>query len=453
MKNTKRRYDVYSFFDHTGIAVHLTKMAEKGWLIEKLSNFGWTYRRIEPKKITFFISYFPKASDFDPEPTEEQKIFHDFCQHTGWELAASSAQMQIFYNEQENPVPIETDPAIEVGTIHRTAKRNFLPTYFLLLLLSVWNSGMFVSRLLKDPIGLLSNASSLFAQFAFTMVFLLCIVEVSGYFIWHAKAKKAAEHGEFIKSFGYSRLQRIIAAVVLVGFAYYIITLIMYGPALQRTVGVVMIFYTIVLIILVNGVKQFLKHMQAPRGFNRVITLSASVLLSFAMMGGITFGILRVSQNGLFEDSPPAPLAIEDLLGTEYGGYTSRRSSSESLLLGSFVMQQHPEFDTEYTAEKQDMYYALTEVKLPPLYEFCKKSLLNSRKDEVVDGQIEFYEHFEPVDPTPWQAEEAYRLYWSYGHFIDQYLLCYEKRIIVVTFSWEPTAEQMAIVGDKLSGE
>ena len=121
MKNTKRRYEVYSFFDYTGIAAHLTKMAEKGWLIEKLSNFGWTYRRIEPKKITFFISYFPKASDFDPEPTEEQKMFLDFCRHTGWELAASSAQMQIFYNDQENPIPIETDPAIEVETIHRAA--------------------------------------------------------------------------------------------------------------------------------------------------------------------------------------------------------------------------------------------------------------------------------------------------------------------------------------------
>ena len=113
-------------------------------------------------------------------------------------------------------------------------------------------------------------------------------------------------------------------------------------------------------------------------------------------------------------------------------------------------MQQHLGFDG---LQSLTLEYTITEVKLPPLYEFCKKSLLNSRKDEVVDRQVEFYEHFEPVDPTPWQAEEAYRLYWSYGHFIDQYLLCYEKRIMVVTFSWEPTAEQMAILGDKLSGE
>ena len=74
MKNTKRRIEPLSFFDHTGISGHLEKMAAKGWMIEKIVNTGWIYRRIEPKKIHFAVSYFPKASEFDPEPSEEQKM-------------------------------------------------------------------------------------------------------------------------------------------------------------------------------------------------------------------------------------------------------------------------------------------------------------------------------------------------------------------------------------------
>ena len=62
MKDKKRRIELFSFFDYTGIARHLTKMAEKGWLIEKMSSFGWTYRRIKPQKLHFFVSYYPKAS-------------------------------------------------------------------------------------------------------------------------------------------------------------------------------------------------------------------------------------------------------------------------------------------------------------------------------------------------------------------------------------------------------
>ena len=42
MKDTKRRIETFSFFDHTGIARHLAKMAGKGWLLEKISNLGWT---------------------------------------------------------------------------------------------------------------------------------------------------------------------------------------------------------------------------------------------------------------------------------------------------------------------------------------------------------------------------------------------------------------------------
>ena len=126
MKNTKRRIEPLSFYDHTGISRHLEKMAAKGWMIEKIVNTGWVYRRIEPKKIHFAVSYYPKASEFDPELSEEQKMLHDFCAHTGWELVCTSAQMQIFCNERENPTPIETEPELELQAIHASAKKSFI---------------------------------------------------------------------------------------------------------------------------------------------------------------------------------------------------------------------------------------------------------------------------------------------------------------------------------------
>ena len=43
MKPVKRRMEIVSFFDHTGISEHLEKMAAKGWLIEKITNFA-TYK-------------------------------------------------------------------------------------------------------------------------------------------------------------------------------------------------------------------------------------------------------------------------------------------------------------------------------------------------------------------------------------------------------------------------
>ena len=64
MSDKKRRLEAFSFYDHTGIEQHLERMAEKGWLVEKVG-YLWTYRRIEPQKLTFCVSYFPKASLFE----------------------------------------------------------------------------------------------------------------------------------------------------------------------------------------------------------------------------------------------------------------------------------------------------------------------------------------------------------------------------------------------------
>ena len=159
MKTKKRRPELFSFYNHSEMEAHFARMAKKGWMIESISNLYWTYRKIEPKDIHFSVSYYPRASDFDPEPSEEQQTFHDFCAHTGWQLACTWHQMQVFYNEKESPVPLDTDPVLEVETLHRACKKNFLPSYYVMLALGILMGGYSLARLYFDPIGLLTSSS------------------------------------------------------------------------------------------------------------------------------------------------------------------------------------------------------------------------------------------------------------------------------------------------------
>lgn len=122
MKNRMLRFETYSFYDSTGMERHLEHMAARGWMIEQISAFGWRYRRIPPTQIHFAVAYYPPASDFDPEPTEGQRTLQDFCVRTGWQLACTQAQIQIYYNEDADPLPLETDPVVKVTTLHRAAK-------------------------------------------------------------------------------------------------------------------------------------------------------------------------------------------------------------------------------------------------------------------------------------------------------------------------------------------
>ncbi len=152
------------------------------------SRFAYVFR-----KLHFAVTYYPKASDYDPEPQEGQLIYRDYSAKNGWEIVCQSSKMQIFYSKEEDPVPMETDLLVEVQTIHRAAKKGLLTPYFILLAISVLQGILFVSRLLRDPVGLLSETTNLATGACWGMLFLLCAVEVVGYFSWYRKAARAAE--------------------------------------------------------------------------------------------------------------------------------------------------------------------------------------------------------------------------------------------------------------------
>ena len=189
MKTKKRRMEYISFYNHTGLEDHFTKMAKKGWLIESISNFYWTYRKIEPKDLHFCVTYYPRASDFDPGPSEEQQTFHDFCAHTGWQLTCTWHQMQVFYNENEDPVPIETDPELELENLHRYAKKTALKTYPLLLLISLLMGVTFIGSIIRDPVYYLASAINLFTGVWFVVAFVYALSELAGYYLWRRRAK------------------------------------------------------------------------------------------------------------------------------------------------------------------------------------------------------------------------------------------------------------------------
>ena len=50
-------YPLYAFYDHTGMARHLEKMAQKGWMLDRIHTNGlWRYRRIEPQTLHFAVT-------------------------------------------------------------------------------------------------------------------------------------------------------------------------------------------------------------------------------------------------------------------------------------------------------------------------------------------------------------------------------------------------------------
>lgn len=469
MKDTKRRMELYSFYDRTGLEQHLTRMAEQGWLLDHIGQFLWTYRRVEPRTLTFSVCYFPSASQFDPGPSEAQETFYDFCRHSGWTLAASSAQLQVFYNQRPHPVPINTDPMTELNAIHRTMMRGQLPSHLILLAVALLNAAMLVWRMMDDPVGTLSSSAYLFSAACWVVVFLITAVEWGGYFLWRRRALQAAERGEFWESRSHRKLQ--IGALLFIAalLTYYLLTVFTSGNRMMIAMMIIMLFvYTPGLILLGNRVRSFLKRKKASKRFNMAVTVLSIFAAACALMGVMVFGMLFGGSHGWFagdEDTytyhgatfplyqDELPLSVEDLTDFSSDSYVRERRVSQTFLLARFDIRQHAQFGAADYKTLPNLEYTVTLVKAPFLYDLCKNALIHGREDRWNrnEPEEEWYA-YQPVDPAPWGAVEAYQ----WVHQDDPwntFLLCYEDRLVEIQFDfqWEEIApDQMATVGEKL---
>ena len=472
MKDVERRLERFTFYDHTGIEAHLEKMAAEGWMLEKIP-YLWHYRRCEPRNVKFCVTYYPRASVFDPGPTEGELDFHAYCERTGWKLAASNAQLQIFYNEDPDATPIETDPVMEVDTLHRTAKRTFLPTYFVLLAAVLFNLWLFVGEIVQRPIELLSSPLRLYTGVLWVLVLLLCAVTVGGYFRWRRRAIQAAERGEFIATPNHSKFQGVCLAVAVLAFAYWLFCYVWQGDRLTRIVFPLMIGWVLVIFFGTRLVMNFLKKKKVSKNVNRVVTFGGISVLSYALMFGIIIALVSATSRGLLPTQGDGdveryeyqgqvwylyrdeiPLRIEDMMEVDYDDYITTFGGDDSLFLSRYEAEQSPRFDAEDFKDIPTLDYEVVSVKMPFLYGWCRDAIYRER-DETNDDRVpeELKALYQPVDPAPWGAAEAYELVYQDADWAsNRFLLCYDRRIVSIHFDWTPTAEQMAIVGEKLGG-
>lgn len=463
MRQTKHVITQFCFYDRTGIQKMLEKQARKGWMLESIGQLGWKYRRIEPKNVRFAVTYYPKASMFDPKPTVGEELYQEFVEYSGWQFVTSNAQMQIFCTEDENPVPIETDPIVELQNIHRAVKKSFLPGYFMTLFCALLNLGLMVWRLAENFTGTLAHNTNLFTISCWIILALLEIYEISAYFLWRRKALKAAQlDGSFVETKNRNNLMLVILAVVC---AAYILLVSSLSPRMAY-IGVI----SVVLMLLAAAVVLLLTKWMKKTGFsredNRAYTILATVFISLAVAFLSTVVIISVMDNlpddhvkdtyeingiTLTRYGDDLPLTVEALTGESMEDYSAYKTVESSILIDRLVANQYRKFGT---GEGSEVRYVVVNVKFVPLFDACLGEYLTMYHDQQIIDIFgnEYYRDFHPIDPTAWGADRAWQLY-SKEEPITEYLLVYGNRIVNFDFSQEPTAQQMALVAQILGSE
>lgn len=467
MSKTKREWmPLYSYLDRTAITAHLSDMAAKGWVLEKIGGWSWRYRRTEPRKLRFSLAFFPAASQFDAAPSEGLETYRDYCAAAGWQLAAESAQVQIFYTEDENAVPIETDPAVELANIRRSMKKGMIGSYWALLALSLFQILFQCYRVWTDPVDTLSSTASLSAVFNWLPLDVLIIAELTRYYRWQRKAKAAAEAGSPLPNL---RSIRWLSILVMVWSCFIVLWLLAsyWDSRGMFLLMAGMLLYMGLMLLLSFAAKDAMKHLRFPRWVNLAVTFGLIIALTVGGTAAMGAWLIRNSGSGWLEDHPPVgtyeyrgmtwdvyhddiPLRIEDLVDTDYDCWSTEARVDSTFLLTHGTYTQRPRMDA---LDQPDLNYELVTVKAGFLYDLCKKDFISWVERHNGKLPEEYRDEYRRIDAPAWGAEEVYRRY-SAGEAINQFLVCWPDRMAEVTFDWDwtVTEDMMSTAAGALKG-
>ena len=445
---TKRELFLFSFYDHAGIARHLEQMAQKGWMLQRIrTNGAWIYRRIEPQKIHFAVTYFPRASDFHAQPTEDQQEFLDLCAAAGWSFVAQTFQMQIFCNTAENPVPLETDPAIQVENVHTAMWANYLPGNLIIGFLGVALLFLALSRLEASIIHSLTSIHFLFlVATAFLLLFYMG-GEILRYYFWRRKALRVAEEeGRFYPLRG-GRLPNLLLAIA------FLLLLILYGWAAGWKYAMYLLLSAAVILCIYQAsyaLRDWLKRRNAKTGVNRVL----SFLTTFLLIMGLQYGqgLIRdsewmakdehISQQYQFQGNTytayldSLPLTAGDLMGVDDSLYSNRFYERSTVLASITSGSQYLRMDCFDPELPQSFYYHIYRSPLDLALNSSLKWRIRYVEYTLFSDPLQSEQR---LTPAPFGAKDA----WYRVSETFDYLLRYEDVVIQLSFGWEPTTEQM----------
>ncbi len=458
-------------YDKTSMERYLRRQALRGWMLDNTRK-GWHFYRTEPQNLQFSVYYFPEARPYYPKLTLRQKEFLELSTHTGWYLVKHLPGMLVLCNKDPEPIPVETDPVLEVENIRKATVSRYNRVWWLLLGLAVWWC-LSAWREFRDAVGLHFVDSwnapgvqqlEIWASWEIFLVPLLAVLafatwsaEVLRFRLWHRKARRLAEKEDrfyaprhSMNGFPWLWMGIGVAGVLtlyLWDAAYFPLFLLL-GVCLAAT--------------LVCVVVQFLKenHVSTKRraltavAMGLVLSVSL-VLLAFspAVPGSVNtperHKVLCQCQG---EAEPHTiwqediPLRTEDLAGEPRAveGVETYWRGNESPFFGRyFAFQTYCE--SQNVARTTN--YVITDIKIPGSYEVLKEEIMYLGDRDPSAGT---YYTRKATESDEWQEIwddpagklQIFQLCNDEGSQM-YYILCMETRIVDLKPSWHLSQAQL----------
>lgn len=468
MRNAKYQWNTFQPYDFQGVEAHLAAMAAQGWRLERARGSLWKYRRAEPARVRYAVTYSGSASRFEPGPTEEEQSLEELCAAAGWTKVSDCLQMQIFSTEDPAAVALETDEALRLQNIHRCMWKSLIPgTIAILLLFLFIGRDFFLALVTWDLYGMLKSNALLIAGLLCLAEVLLQLYMLAAYFLWRRRSRRSVEEGGPCLPAGRGGRWASLGMwvlLILLAAAFLLSELERGHRGAVLYFAVYMAFFTLINV-LIRVTSALLRKKGASKTSNIAWTLAVDVVLCFALLGGLAWARFETDW---FSDERPAgetyeyrdqdwdvsprqdfPLTLAELTGEEYGHV--RRKAED---LGSVFIPQRGYSETALLGDGPKVCglgYTVWELSSPALRESLLEDLL---EDDPLKfrGMTLVTLRYVPEDPVPWDAEAVYRRYYDEDPS-NSWLLVWPGRVAVVSLDEEPADAQKAFISARLAPE
>ncbi|MBR5537910.1 MAG: DUF2812 domain-containing protein [Clostridia bacterium] len=426
-----RRFELplFSFYDHTGMTTHFEEMAQRGWLLDKLGGL-WRYRRIEPQRLRFAVVYFPEITGFESETPRGHAAMEELCAGTGWQLAATAGKFQVYYNEEADPVDLETDPVSQVAVIHRAMRKNFLPSYGILAATAVLQLVMQFTNLTRDfglqhsgAVYYLSGVSWMMIP-TWSLLLLFYLLEMGRYLLWYRRAKKRAEEGLMTPSVSSRQAQTLALLLLLMVVLSWVTT--------GAFTGFVGLFFGAMAAagLLATLASKWMKRMKVSAKVNELVTVGIATLLILAFMVTLMPAVIGDTRREASGEGEP-PLRLEDLDYPTAEGQVHLDRQHSPLVTRTYCWQW-----LDQPSNLIELEYIVADVHAKFLWKMCERDFLRNGA--------------QPVEAAPWQADSAWLVNHRFSSEGVVYVLCWDRRLVWLDLEEEPTPAQKAAIAEIL---
>lgn len=448
-----KKFFMFQLYECAAVEEFLCEMALKGWMVEKIKGAFFTFHKIEPKKLTFAVDIFEKASMFDTKLADSTLEYIEYCKEAGWEFICDSGKVQVFYSENEEEIPIHTDPKLKLTAINK----GMLPfILYWILLFSIFSINIFNGFYIRDLSLIVTDYNTIGLFFLLINLAFIYFIYIFDYSIWLIKSIKRTKTSQDIMYNNKKKkhYKKLFILFILIFQSFLII--IHYASALIFNFSVTRLIFTlgiialILIIIAINHI--YFENKNHSRSDNIFFTIVLS-MLSLLFMGFIMLGILFITINKPGSEMiavtgsdgsvsctsisyDQVPLTLDDL------GISAERYRNSSADINETFLAQSYDYTDNYFSDIDDANKKIDYSVFTSPYPWITKKCVKSKLDHYYNIS------YEKVDSSLWGANAVYTR--TLRDSCNDIIVVYDNKIFEFKSDISLNDEQILMIREKL---